>query len=325
MSGGGRPSSFGRKGFSTQQKKEKKKKQDFHKHKLKSAEEETQVNFQELKTRVSTALDKLGHQVFSLELGGYTFQNWMTSFSLLLDDFEAKAGSNLPASYSETRQRLTSELLEVIDTSPIDSQISTVEAEIEFVEEKASQIAARAEEEASREKAERASKLSSLKKEKTASEAEVSNAKLALEVEKERSANTSFFRKLFSGKSAGGQSSPKAAQSRYESAKTNNLKLDDEVKSLEREIDENSSSPAALTRASEQSTSLRSQLDSLRNELAELEAKKLEQLQLKEKREIAAKTLSALIMSLPDKEVSADSSSKVSETESLPSQERSTV
>ena len=75
--GGSGRSSFGSKGFAGGQKKEKRKKQEFHRHKVKYSEEE-HLDFQHLKERTVTALGKLGAQVFSLEPGGYTFENWMT-------------------------------------------------------------------------------------------------------------------------------------------------------------------------------------------------------------------------------------------------------
>ncbi|MDG6906568.1 MAG: hypothetical protein JRN20_12370 [Nitrososphaerota archaeon] len=115
------------------QRKDQKKRQEFHKHKLKFTEEQ-HLDFEQLKSRVIVALDKLGHQVFSVELGGYTFHNWMTSFNLLLDDFEEKAGpKNLPKVYFDARGILTEDLVKPADTADLDWEIQNLETEIESV------------------------------------------------------------------------------------------------------------------------------------------------------------------------------------------------
>lgn len=115
------------------QRKDRKQKQEFHKHKLKFTEEQ-HLDFEKLKSRVTVALDKLGHQVFSVEPGGYSFDNWMASFNLLLDDFEEKAGpENLPKVYFDARQILTEDLVKPADTADLDWEIQNLETEIASV------------------------------------------------------------------------------------------------------------------------------------------------------------------------------------------------
>ena len=66
------------------------------------------MDYNQLKTRTIIALDKLGHQKFSSEPGGYSLENWMKGVNLLLDDFEEKMGAaRLPSAYAERRRELT--------------------------------------------------------------------------------------------------------------------------------------------------------------------------------------------------------------------------
>jgi len=83
------------------------------------------VDYNELKERTIIALDKLGHQKFSSEPGGYSLEYWMKGVNLLLDDFEREVGKGkLPTGFSERRRQLTEFLLKPVDTSSIDGSIS---------------------------------------------------------------------------------------------------------------------------------------------------------------------------------------------------------
>jgi hypothetical protein len=87
--------------------------------------EPTQLDESQLKARTIIALDKLGHQKFSSESGGYSLESWVRGVGLLLDEFEAKIGEErLPKGYSEQRRQLMEQLHRPVDTSSIDNTIS---------------------------------------------------------------------------------------------------------------------------------------------------------------------------------------------------------
>lgn len=170
---GGSGRSFGSKGSS--QKKDKKKKQEFHTHKVKFTAEE-HLDFEQMKSRVTVALDKLGHQVFSVEPGGYSFHNWMTSFNLLLDDFEEKVGpTNLPKEYFDARLKLTADLVKPAETEDIDWEIQNLETEIESVKLHLSEYTKQANQKKENRR-ETASKIEQLKREQEDLEEKITKA-----------------------------------------------------------------------------------------------------------------------------------------------------
>ncbi len=114
-------------------KKPKRRKQEFHEHNVRrSGVGAARPDLRQLKERVIIALDRLGHQRFSTEPGGYGLENWMKNFRLLLDDFEEDVGrANLPIEYAERRVELTATLSKPIDTSSIDMEIDGFKREEE--------------------------------------------------------------------------------------------------------------------------------------------------------------------------------------------------
>jgi len=117
----------GRKGSSAKDKKLRKKKQEFHRHKIHGSEAEKSDDLGELKSRTIAALNRLGHQTFSLEAGGYGLESWMKSFDVLLDDFEEKVGSETPLdAFHAKRAEVTGRLLAPIDFSSIDNQMEEI-------------------------------------------------------------------------------------------------------------------------------------------------------------------------------------------------------
>ncbi len=89
--------------------------------------ESSQVDYDQLRTRTIVALDRLGHQKFSSEPGGYSLENWMRGVNLLLDGFEEQMGATkLPSEYTEKRRELTYRLSSPPDLSSVDSSISEV-------------------------------------------------------------------------------------------------------------------------------------------------------------------------------------------------------
>jgi chromosome segregation ATPase len=82
----------GAKGFSSKEKKQKRKKQEFHTHRLGHLQQSGTMDLEAVRTRTVLALDRLGHQVLSSEPGGYDLDHWKRSFDSLLDDFVEKIG-----------------------------------------------------------------------------------------------------------------------------------------------------------------------------------------------------------------------------------------
>lgn len=104
--------SFGRSGRSdsfAKEKKERRKKQEFHRHKVRLSEEE-KIDLSALKERTILSLDHLGKQQISDDPGGYGFDRWLKNFNLLLDSFEESVGSGrLPSSYFERKKEALAE------------------------------------------------------------------------------------------------------------------------------------------------------------------------------------------------------------------------
>jgi chromosome segregation ATPase len=145
--GSSRGSHSGGKGGLAKEKKLRKKKQEFHSHKLRPFEEE-EADLGALKSRTITALNRLGHQTFSTESGGYGLDNWMKSFNMLLDDFQAKVGSEtLLGAFRAKREEVTKGLLTPIDSSAIDGQMDEIqrnESELRHrIEEERERVVAR--------------------------------------------------------------------------------------------------------------------------------------------------------------------------------------
>ncbi len=280
---GGSGRSFGSKGSS--QKKDRKRKQEFHKHKVKLTEEE-HVDFEQLKTRVAVALDKLGHQVFAVEPGGYTFHNWMTSFNLLLDDFEEKAGpKNLPKGYYDARLKLTADLLKPAETADIDWEIQNMETEINSVKLHMSELTKQANEKRDGWR-ERASKIDHLKAELVKSEKQLEVAVESLAKEKKKQ---SFFSKVFSSSK---NSSFDSAKDKVDSIKKRKDEIDKKIRELE------SSSIDSVDDLDNNLATLKEKLDELQQNLADWNSKKEELSQLSEKRIETTAALSKIISAL---------------------------
>jgi len=101
----------GSKGFSSKEKKLRRKKQEFHTHKKSHLREEEQVDPERVRERTIIALDRLGHQVLSTEPGGYDLHAWLRSLNALLDDFQERLGADrLSQEFLATRQRVAQSL-----------------------------------------------------------------------------------------------------------------------------------------------------------------------------------------------------------------------
>jgi len=280
--------SFGNKGFSSQ-KKEKKRKQEYHKHRLKFTPEE-HFSFEQLKERVSIGLDRLGNQVFSSEPGGYGFHNWMTSFNLLLDDFEEKCGPrNLPREYFDARLRMSAELQEPVDTTEADTEILRIEKEILSNEENISEIARRSQKEAVEERHEDDSKIQRLKKERTQTDVEIEKAKIALEEEKKK-ANQSLLKRLFSSSEA-----VKRSEEKLDSLITRREGIEENLRIVE---EDRLKRQGAIKNFDDEISGLRLTLEDLKRNVGEVESKKQEVMQISDRRKELTKSMSAMISSL---------------------------
>ena len=280
---GGSSRSLGRMGYSSAQRKVKKKKQEFHKHKIRFVEEET-LNFDELKSKVSIAIEKLGNQVFSNEPGGYSFDNWLTSYNLLLDDFEERASQrNLPKEYYDARQRLTAKLLEPIDVSDIDTDIKKCEQEIDSVKLRISESLKESQNRLDQQKREN-TKIEELKRVQTQSIKELEDAQDELEATRSKQ---SLFSKLFSRSS----SSIDTLRSKVDSLTEKNGEITRDIQRLQEDRDVENSSGNDLN-------DLREKLISLHQDVGELQGRKLEREQLGEKRKQITVELSNVISSI---------------------------
>ncbi len=293
MSFGGAPSrsSFGRKGSSSSpQKKVRKKKQEYHKRKIKPIEEGQEAGFEGLKSRVILSLEKLGHQQFSLESGGYGFENWMMSFNLLLDDFEVKAPKEkLPNEYFDERMKLTRDLMAPVDTSDIQLQVDK-----ERDHERELELRALDKGFQSKEKREKVrvdfSTLDSLKREREQYSDELDRKKDDLERIKEEAKSTPFFKRMFGG----GSQDSSLLQKRIKT-------LEDKITELDRKISDLEARSKAAQKRIEEAKAQRvesNDLESVRARIAELENQKQERMLLSEKRELVTKKMSELIASI---------------------------
>jgi chromosome segregation ATPase len=286
-SGGGSGKSFGSRGSAS--KKEKKKKQEFHRHHLKFTPEEHQ-SLDQLKDRTSLGLQKLGSQVFSSDPGGYGFQNWMTSFNLLLDDFEEKCKpATLPGEYHELRQRLSNVLLEPVLTSDLDLEIKNLEGEISIVGEKIAEVVESSEKVAVDEWHEDEAKIGRLKRERTQVDLDVEDAKEKLEEEKKKR-NQSMYRRLFTNSDA-----LKPLQAKVDALLSKRQEIEQDLRSLEQD---RQNKHEKVKKLEIDISNHRTNLEELRSKLGEAEARKLEALQIVERRSEVTKSMSEMISSL---------------------------
>ena len=262
-------------------KKEKKRKQEFHKHKIRIADEDN-LDISKLKERTTLALAKLGSQKFSADPGGYTFSNWMTSFNLLLDDFEEKLGyANLSKDYQDCRQKLTGDLLRPIDTTHIDDEVEKLEAELKSTELEIAKL--NTELSSIREKErETSAKIDNLKRVRFNSDNELANANNELNVAKKKQ---TMFNRLFSGR-----------RLEVDSAKSKVDSIEQEQKSFDKQILElENTSEASDDDYINRLLLLNQKLADLRFTLGEWAEKKEQEMQLSEKRIEATSEISKRI------------------------------
>ena len=229
--------------------------------------EPPQPDYDQLKARTIIALDKLGHQKFAAESGGYSLENWVKGVSLLLDEFEERVGdARLPKEYVEMRRLLTGYLHRPVDTSSIDESISELRG-------KEAEVVRKLGDERDRTRA----KIDELQK-------EVMNLTAELEEVKARSANPpapersgSFFRRLFA---SGPPSANKEQSDRRD-------ELEKRLQSLQGGISEQQKVLKSIDQRSPDSPMAEDweKLETLQARIRELEGEKLEKVQLVKERE----------------------------------------
>jgi len=242
--------------------------------------EPKQVDYEQLKARTIIALDKLGHQKFSPEPGGYSLENWLKGLSLLLAEFEEKMGeARLPRGYVEKKRLLIDYLLKPVDTSSIDGGISELK-------QREAEIVRKLHEERTR----TASKIDELQGELARRSAELEEKAPPVEAgERERS--RSFFSRLLGRTQT---SSSKDSQGKIREPDPRLQSLPGEIgeqRKLLKSIDQHSpTSPLA----EEWKT-----LESLQARTKELESERLQKVQLVKEREEVTASMAEMISRIP--------------------------
>ena len=256
------------------------KKQDIHHRKVRFSEA-TPIDNDQLRTRTIFALNKLGHQKFSSEPGGYSLENWIRGLNLLLDDFEEKIGAaKLPPDYANRRRELTNWLSKPVDLSSIDKGISELRQSEEEILRKLDEA-----------RTQNSSRIDELRAEMARRSAELEEEKRRVSSIATEQRSDSIFKRLF-----GGNSKPPvdASENRVEEMESRLRVLANEIleeqKSL-KSIEEHSSlSPLAEEWG---------RLESLQARRRELENERLEKVQLVREREELTASIAETISRIP--------------------------
>jgi DNA repair exonuclease SbcCD ATPase subunit len=263
----------GTKGFSRGEKKQKKKKQDYHTHKGAYHEAE-RPDPEQVRARTILALDKLGHQVLSTEPGGYDLEHWTKNLNSLLDDFEEKiGGESITDEFRARRREAMAYLSQRSGAGEADGEVKKLLAEQDE--------ARKALEEAERESA---SRLTSLRDQRDACTKELKAKREELaEIAESRQSRQFFSRILRSGPST------KEAEAKVKELEVKLRELED---AIER------SRKARATAESGEAGQAQSRLDAARARLFELQSSRRDEIQLSKEREMAAQTISSIIASM---------------------------
>ena len=243
-----------------------------------------QVDHEQLKTRTIIALDRLGHQKFTSEPGGYSLENWVRGVNLLLDEFEKKIGpENLPPDFAQRRRELAYWLSKPADLSSIDNRLSDLMHEEEEIVRRIKEARARC-----------SSRIEELRTEMAmrSTELEVKKRQLSAMTADRRS--DSIFKRLFGGTSA---PAVYAIDDEVKEIESRLLILDNgilqEQKSL-RSIDERSTESPWVEEWR--------RLEVLQAKQRELENERLEKSQLAREREELTASIADMISRIPPAE-----------------------
>jgi chromosome segregation ATPase len=271
----------GAKGFSSKEKKQKRKKQEFHTHRLGHLQETGGADLEAVRTRAVLALDRLGHQVLSSEPGGYDLDHWKKSFESLLDDFVEKVGeARVTEEFRAKRKEAEACLVLPPGSAEFDSEI----ARLLKVEEEAN---------ASLEEAKRkaAARLVSLKSEREARLKELKAKKDKVEELKAADQSRGFFtRRLLNTGAATAKAEAEAKE------------VESKISALDEEIERSRKTRATALAASGDGGSeyveAERKLNDARDKLVEVESAKRVTLQLAEEREKATQAVAEAISAM---------------------------
>jgi len=279
-SGTGRTRS-GTKGFSSREKKQKRKKQDYHIHKRAHFQETERPDPEEVRKRTILALDRLGHQVLSSEPGGYDLEDWMRSLNSLLDDFQEKVGDGIVGDEFRARsQQALNRLAPASSAREIDQEIEKTTQE----QAAASAAVDEAEERAS-------ARLASLREERDACVKELKTEKDKLaEIREARQSRQFFSRVLRAGPST-------------EQAEASVAELESKLKRIEDEIERLRKARSAARgggsgEGDPAHLEAQQRFEAARSKLLDLQSSRQNLLQLAHEREAATQTLSEMISAL---------------------------
>jgi hypothetical protein len=271
----------GSKGFSSKEKKQRRKKQEYHVHKRAHFQETERPDPEEVRKRTIIVLDRLGHQVLSSEPGGYDLDHWTRNVNSLLDDFQEKMGTELVGEeFRERRQKALSLVAAPSSARDVDSEIEKVIQE---------EVDARAGVEEAERKA--AARLASMKEERDECAREVKAQRERLAALREAKQSRQFFSRIL-------RSGPST-----EEAEASVAALESKLAKLEEEIERSRKARSAEVggpsgEGDRELLEARRRLEEARSKLLELQSSRQTLLQLAGEREAAAKVLSEMISSL---------------------------
>jgi hypothetical protein len=266
----------GTKGFSSKEKKLKRKKQEYHIHRRGHSQEAEQPNPADVRARTLIVLDRLGHQVLSTEPGGYDLEDWMKSLGSLLDDFQEKLGADLVGDEFQARwQEAVLSLTTPVAAGDIDSEIEKVIKEEAGAREAIAELERKA-----------AATLASLREERdsTANELKLEKKKLAELKEAKQS------RKFFSRIIKAGPSTDEAEMRVAELAHKHST--------LEEDIERLRKARSAPTEGDPAYVEAQRRLEDARSKLADLQSARQGNIQLAQEREMATKKIAEMISSM---------------------------
>jgi hypothetical protein len=241
----------------------------------------TETDYNQIRTRTIIALDRLGHQKFPAESGGYSLENWVKGVDLLLDEFEEKIGwARLPVGYAEKRRLLMEYVLRPVDTTSIDNDISDLR-------QKEAELVRRLHEARARTN----SRIDELQDELVRRTAEVEEAKAPVIEAKSPTRSRSFFKLIFG----------RTSESTEEVQQGKVLEAEERLRSLPNEIIEQQKVLKSFDQRSPDSPMAEEwrTLESLQSRIAELEGQRLEKIQLVKERQQITASFADMISKIP--------------------------
>jgi hypothetical protein len=271
----------GSKGFSSKEKKQKRKKQEFHSHRRAHFQESERLDPEEVRARTILSLDKLGHQVLSSEPGGYDLDDWIRSLNSLLEDFQEKVGAERVAEEFRTRsQEILGRIAPSSSAADIDSEMEKLTQEEEAARVAIDEAVKRA-----------AARRASLREEREACVKDLKAEKEKLAELREARQSRQFFSRILRAGPSTGEAEARVAE------------LESKLKNLEEEIERSRkarSSAGAGAPGEGDSGYLEAQqrLEAARDRLLDLQSSRQNLLQLASEREVATQAISAMISAL---------------------------